>query len=586
MIELLAPAGDKDSLIAAVQNGANAVYLGGTLFSARASAKNFSNEDLFWAVQYAHERDVKIYVTVNILYNDQEFNELDHYIHYLYDIQVDALIIQDIGLFHFVKEKYPDFELHISTQATVLNSASAHYFETLGAKRVVLAREMSIEQIIGITNNTHIDTEVFVHGALCVCYSGQCLMSSFIGKRSGNRGTCAQPCRLQYTLVENGQLLKTDKPFLLSPKDIMTIHHVGELIDAGVTSFKIEGRMKRPEYVASVVKAYRKAIDAHLNKEDIQLNQEIEDMKSMFNRDYSVGYLKADPQIVNGDYPGNKGVNVGEVVHYNKRNQRVSVKLTQSVLQGDTLVFEDIDKGRPINKIYMHDQLVSKAHCGDTIEIEFNVPVYKGHVRKTNDILVLDKLQKTFLKENTHLPLSMNFTAHRDASPRFLLQYKDFKEEIIYPYNVEEAINVPLTKERIQQQLSKLGQTPFKLEEIQFDIDQNISIPIKIINEIRRMGTDALSQQMKEQVLHHNVNNTIPQFITHHTMSQSFLVEVSSISQLKEALNFDLKEIIYPYREDIEQAIDLCHHKKVKLMINLPALIVINRFYQLRIIIC
>ena len=248
-IELLAPAGDKEAFIAAVQNGANAIYLGGTMFNARSFAKNFDNDELLWAVEYAHLRNVKIFVTVNTLYKDEEFEMLLEYIDYLYTIQIDALIIQDIGLCSIVHEIYPDFEIHMSTQASVMNKHGVKFFEKRGVSRIVLARENSIEEIQNICSSTSLDIEVFVHGALCICYSGQCLLSSFIGKRSGNRGECAQPCRLKYRLVQDNIILEDKIPYLLSPKDLMTIENIGKLIDAGVCSFKIEGRMKRPEYV-------------------------------------------------------------------------------------------------------------------------------------------------------------------------------------------------------------------------------------------------------------------------------------------------------------------------------------------------
>ena len=281
-IELLAPAGDKEALIAAIQNGANAIYLGGSMFNARAFAKNFDKEELLWAVQYAHLRNVRIFITVNTLYKDEEFEDLIEYLDYLFDIQVDALIIQDIGLFHIVRKRYPDFEIHMSTQASLMNKDAVAYFEEQRASRVVLARENTIEEIQDICSSTSLDIEVFVHGAMCVCYSGQCLMSSVIGNRSGNRGQCAQPCRLKYKFMKNNEILKEKSPYLLSPKDMMTIEHIGDLIEAGVHSFKIEGRMKRPEYVGSVVKAYRKAIDEYLHKQKSNFEDDIYQMKSMF----------------------------------------------------------------------------------------------------------------------------------------------------------------------------------------------------------------------------------------------------------------------------------------------------------------
>ncbi len=240
-IELLAPAGSFEALVAAINSGADAIYLGGALFNARAFATNFSNEQLIEAVNLAHLHQVKIYVTVNTLFYDEEFEELMKYIAFLYSINVDALIIQDMGLLNLVKTHFPDFEIHMSTQASIHQLSGVKLFEELKVDRVVLARENTLEEIKNICENTSLDIEVFVHGALCMSYSGQCLMSSLIGGRSGNRGKCAQPCRLPYILKENDYLL--DKPhYILSAKDICVLENIQDYIEAGVTSFKIEGK--------------------------------------------------------------------------------------------------------------------------------------------------------------------------------------------------------------------------------------------------------------------------------------------------------------------------------------------------------
>ena len=257
-IELLAPAGDFESLQGAIANGANAIYLGTTAFSARAFAKNFSLEELNQAVQYAHLRNVRIFVTVNTLYQDDEMKDVLSLIDSLYDLQIDALLIQDIGLLKLVHERYPDMELHTSTQMSIMSLEALRYFEDLGVKRVVLARENTIDEIKYICSHTDLEIEVFAHGALCVGYSGQCLMSSMIGRRSGNRGACAQPCRLPYSLEEDGKIINTS--YLMSTMDLCTSDHINEYIEAGVASLKIEGRMKRPEYVAAVTQVYSKAI--------------------------------------------------------------------------------------------------------------------------------------------------------------------------------------------------------------------------------------------------------------------------------------------------------------------------------------
>ncbi|NMA57295.1 peptidase U32 family protein, partial [Clostridium cochlearium] len=285
-VELLAPAGSIDSLYAAVQSGADAVYLGGSKFSARAYASNFNEEIMRKAVDYCHIYGVKVYVTVNILLKEKELKEALEYIRYLYNIGVDALIIQDTGLFYLIKKYFPDFEIHASTQMTIHNIQGAKLLQEVGFERIVLARELSIEEIRNISNNLKVETEVFVHGALCICYSGQCLMSSLIGGRSGNRGRCAQPCRLPYTIVNNKNNEKKSG-YLLSPKDVCTIENVEDFILSGAHSFKIEGRMKRPEYVAGVVKSYREVIDSFYNGniKEIDYKLKTKNLLKLFNRE-------------------------------------------------------------------------------------------------------------------------------------------------------------------------------------------------------------------------------------------------------------------------------------------------------------
>ena len=570
-IELLAPAGDQESLIAAVQNGADAIYLGGTLFNARAFAKNFDHEQLKWAVEYAHLRDVKIYVTVNTLYKDKEFEDLIAYIDELYQLQVDALIIQDIGLFDVVRCRYPDFEVHMSTQASIMNVQAAQCFEKLGASRVVLARENTLEEIQQICQTTSLEVEVFVHGALCVCYSGQCLMSSMIGKRSGNRGACAQPCRLQYRFLKDGKAQDKKNMFLLSPKDLMTIEYIGDLIDAGVTSFKVEGRMKKPEYVASVVKAYRQAIDAHLQKKKINLENDIETMKAMFNRDYTNGYIACDSHIVIGDYSGNKGILIGKVLGYNKQRKTVTCQLEKSLKQGDSVVFESIDKGRPVNKMYIKQKLVSQAHPKDIIEIEFDYPVRDGNVRKTVDIDVIDCMQKTYQKDYRKIPIDMEFTAHLHQNARLTLK-KDNETVIITSQDkVEQALSTPTSQERITQQLSKLGQSSFSLNRIQIDIDNQISIPIKTLNEMRREGVEKLSERLSHRIIHHMLPQNLPFLTNHSTNNEHFMdVLVSHFQQLEEVIKFQPHIIYYPYQSDAKEAIDFCQRNKQDVALFIP----------------
>ena len=275
-VEILAPAGSMESLVAAINKGADAVYLGGNKFSARAYASNFDNDNMLKAVDYAHSYDVKIYVTLNTILKENEVEEAVRYVGYLYEIGVDALIIQDLGLLKRIKEDFPLMEVHASTQMTIHNGEAAVYFKDKGFHRIVLSREMTLEEIKYISKDLGIETEMFVHGAICVAYSGQCLMSSMIGGRSGNRGRCAQPCRMEYTL--KGEKSGETKGHLLSPKDMCTIEDVEDIVETGVYSLKIEGRMKRAEYVAGVVDNYKKAVDKVLynKKYDEQAGKKID----------------------------------------------------------------------------------------------------------------------------------------------------------------------------------------------------------------------------------------------------------------------------------------------------------------------
>lgn len=568
-IELLAPAGDQESLIAAIQNGANAIYLGGTLFNARAFAKNFDDEQMQWAVDYAHARHVKIYVTVNTLFKDEEFDKLIAYLDRLYTYQVDALIIQDIGLMDVVKKRYPDFEIHMSTQASIMNRHASKYFEELGVSRIVLARENTLEEIRHICQNTSLEVEVFVHGALCVCYSGQCLMSSFIGKRSGNRGECAQPCRLQYQLLKDNQTLPQKYPFLLSPKDLMTIDSIGDLIDAGVTSFKVEGRMKRPEYVASVIKAYRKAIDAHLHKQKPNLEDDIASMKAMFNRDYTNGYAFLDQYIVKGDYSGNKGNVIGQVKRYLKKEKRVVVELTGSIKQGDNIVFERIDKGRPINKIYAGNRLVNRADVGEIVEIEFDYPVYEGNVRKTVDVSIIKELQKTYEKENVKQSVDMFLSAYINEYPSLTLTYQDHQVTVTSSMKAEKAIKTPLDEQRIIQQLSKLGQSPFILGHIDMSIDNNMTFPIKELNEMRRTAIEDLLKQFQKPI-HHYTPQDYQTPIRIHADHQKVLLFVTNLEQLEKAIQYKNYQIFYPFSSSIEKAYELCLQNNIELGMFIP----------------
>lgn len=287
-VELLAPGGNYDSVIAAINAGADAVYTGGNMFGARANAQNLTTDELFKAIDYAHLFSKKIYLTVNTLIKDKEIEEmLFNYLLPLYEHGIDAVIVQDIGVLLFIKKNFPDLPIHASTQMTITGKATVEELEKLGVTRIVTPREFSINEIKAIHNSFNIEIESFVHGALCYCYSGQCFLSSYIGGRSGNRGQCAQPCRMEYDVIKDGKVLnRGNNKYILSPKDICTLKILPDIIEAGVYSLKIEGRMKKPEYVAGVVSIYRKYIDMYLkNKQEYHVDEkDIKLLADLFNR--------------------------------------------------------------------------------------------------------------------------------------------------------------------------------------------------------------------------------------------------------------------------------------------------------------
>ena len=333
--ELLAPAGNMEALIAAVQAGCDAVYLGLNSFSARAFAGNFSREELIEAVRYCHIRGVKVYVTMNTILYEPEIEAAKDQIQFLYDHDVDALLIQDFGLFHYVRTCFPDFEVHCSTQMHVHNMAGIEYMKTQGVKRVVLARETPIE-LVKKACKSGMEIEVFAYGAICISYSGQCQFSVVTKQRSANRGMCAQCCRMKYHKEDGSEFEEGE--YILSPKDLNVIDQLPKLLAAGVSSLKIEGRMKRPEYVWLITKTFREAIDAYYRNETYRVTKKRqEELKLMFNRGFSEGHLFHDDvtKRMSQYRPNHQGVVIGEVVDFYKG--KVKVKLSKPLYQHDGL---------------------------------------------------------------------------------------------------------------------------------------------------------------------------------------------------------------------------------------------------------
>ena len=346
-VELLAPAGSLDCLKVAIDNGADAVYIGGQNFSARAYAENFNDDEIIEGIKYAHIKGSKVYVTINTQVYNEELTELLEFTDFLYLNDIDALIVADFGLINLLKNRYPDLPIHVSTQFNAHNLWQVKLLESLNVDRVILARETELSTIKYIKANSDIELEVFAHGALCISYSGNCLHSSFIGKRSGNRGKCAQPCRMEYTLLDNNKPISSKK-YLLSTKDLNTLENIDKLIDANVSSLKIEGRMKSKEYVALVVKTYREAIDNYYETKVNNVDHlAIENMKLVFSRGFTNGFMfyEKNKDFTNTFRPSHIGVKIGKVVSI--KNDKVQIKLSDNIKQKDKIAivqdkFDDI----------------------------------------------------------------------------------------------------------------------------------------------------------------------------------------------------------------------------------------------------
>lgn len=498
-VELLSPVGEWDSLVAAVQNGANAVYFGANEFNARMNSKNFDREELKKAIEYAKLRNVKTNLTLNILIKNNEFEKAMDLVEYAYKCGIDAIIVQDLGLAREIIKTFPDLDVHSSTQMTVYNLKGVQEIERLGFKRCVLARELSVDEIKHICKNSNIEIEVFVHGALCISYSGQCLMSSMIGGRSGNRGKCAGTCRLPYSLLKNEQTV--DRGFLLSSKDVCTLDIIPELIKAGVKSFKIEGRMKSPEYVGLVTSVYRKYIDLAYNNREYKVeNQDRENLMQIFNRGgFSTGYLKGKlgKDMMFKYKPNHIGVYIGQVEHYNPNKGYVKIKLDKQLFLGDSLSIKDCTckiselmignnniKSGQKGQIVTVGRIYGKINNGDKAYRTVAINLNKEVEQVSNKENIKRKLEcEIRIKENEPITLAL-----ADK----ITGYKVQKTGLV----PEKALNVGLTEDRIIKQLSKLGNTVFEIDSINVELGEMLQTSIKDLNELRREAVQELENKI------------------------------------------------------------------------------------------
>lgn len=490
-IELLAPAGNMESLIAAISAGCDAVYISGKKYGARAFANNFSFEELIESIRIAHLYDVKVYVTVNTLIYDSEMDDFLKYIEFLYRNNVDAIIMQDLGAMDLVRQIYPKLEIHASTQMNIHSLETVKLLEKLNIKRCVLAREMNISEIKNIKDNSNMELEVFVQGALCISYSGQCLMSSLIGGRSGNRGTCTQCCRMKYDLVKDNKIVNKDK-YVLSTKDLCTLKNIDKLIDIGVDSIKIEGRMKRKEYVYLAVYLYRRAIDSYLNTGKVNItDNDILELKKIFSRNFTKGFLfyENNNNFTNPTRPNHQGVKIGDVISV--KNNYFLLKLTDEVNLQDGIRVVDDDIGFIVTEMFVNDKKVSHAKIGDIVKIKKKIKSL-SEVVKTTDYKQLEKINELIDKKR-RLPLDIKLSARLNERLSITLNYKNKFITYVSDYIVSEAKNSPTTDNDIKNKINRLNDSVYCLNKLDINKDDNIFIPVGVLNNLRRNAIDKLN---------------------------------------------------------------------------------------------
>lgn len=556
-MELLAPAGGWDALVAAIENGADAVYIGGQSFSARQSAENFNDEQIKTASDYAHMHDKKVYLTVNTLIDNNEFAEALDYIFKANNNGIDAIIVQDLGLMDAVRSIMPEIRLHASTQMTVHNPEGVKYLQEQGIKRIVLARELSLDDLQAIHRDTgDIELEIFVHGALCYCYSGQCLFSSVVGGRSGNRGRCAQPCRLGYDLyiANHGKVeLEGHGRYLLSPADLCLLDYLAQLEAAGITSLKIEGRMKRPEYVATVTRIYREVLDSMKNDPLYKPAPQFKnDLLKIFNRNFSSGYLYSESEnFLSTRRPNNRGVYIGRVIEQN-RDLAAKIKLNDTVNLGDGLdIWVKKGKGPAfvVREMFINGNKVTEAGKGDIITVKLEGSVFPGdRVFKTHDEKLLMRACESIKPENRKkIPVDVKVILKSGEPMRLIFCTDDGNvAEVSSSTPAEPAVKHALNEITLRDKLERMGNTPFMLRAIRMDCEEELMVPFSEINEARRMGVEHLIQnklsrkapakltsadfiKKKDQFL-----SDLPAGINHQTLLS---IAVSSYNQALSALN-------------------------------------------------
>jgi len=532
IMELLAPAGTMENFMAALESGADAIYLGGKVFNARAHAANFGIDELREAVRLAHILDVSVYVTVNILIGDTELKDLEQYIKDLDSIGVDAIIVQDLAVAEIAKRVAPNIHLHGSTQMTAATLDAVRFYESLGFTRVVLARELSLKEIQHICKHCKAEIEVFVHGALCVCYSGQCLMSSFIGGRSGNRGACAQPCRLPYELLDSKgeSVLPKHEAYLLSPKDLNYSEHMNELVAAGVTSFKVEGRMKKVSYVRQVIGTYREILD----EASIHENQR-KALASGFNRGFSTAYLEdtVGRQMMTVVAPNHQGKPIGE--SYTKKGE-VYLSLTEPIEQGSLVKI--LQSNGSVTYYTVDDEwtcVSDTLYKGRPAE---GLAVGQLYLASTPKNTKSRGLQEFTRKYDMSVYLSVGSNGETNYTELTAILDSGLSVTVTNEYVPAIANKVPTSLEKVTEQLGRLGNTLFRLSYVDIP-DGPYMWPASVLNALRRDAVTALETAL----------------ITHHVESWQALQVTSDVDydfKAQHELSYDTCPMISARVDEIE----------------------------------
>ncbi|WP_442870371.1 DUF3656 domain-containing U32 family peptidase [Aneurinibacillus sp. Ricciae_BoGa-3] len=598
-IELLAPAGNWDCMKAAVANGANAVFFGVEKFNARARADNFKMDDLPEIMGYLHRYGVKGYLTFNILVFEDELRDASELVDVCIEAGVDAVIVQDMGLVELIREISPDFPIHGSTQMTITSPEAVNFVDEYGMEVVVLGRENNLKQIRTIAEKTTVPLEVFVHGALCVSYSGQCLTSEMWGGRSANRGECAQACRLPYDLIVDGvQKEMGDIAYLLSPKDLAAIDLIPELIETGVSSFKIEGRLKSPEYVANVVGKYRRAIDAYFEGENYHTSMEdMRELQQSFSRGFTHGFLKGtnNKQLVDGTFPKSRGVYLGMVKK--KLKDAVICELEAPLKRGDGIVFDagkpqEKEEGGRVYDLRKNGRKVEGEVAAGIIEIvpgrndvRLNRVQVGDKIWKTNDPELDRRLRKTFEHDRPFELTPISVTAYgsegKPLNSVWLDTQTGAKVIVTSSLPLETAIKRPLTEEYLMDQWGRLGGTVYELSTVEMQMDKQVILPVKELNRIRRAAVEQLMalrelprRFTKTTTLHENESIESSAALTgeHTTRRPELIVLCRTMEQIHAATRTDVDYLYadFEFIKDYPAAVSAAHQFGKKIALATP----------------